>query len=163
MDDASTLLRFNDLTAVRSSRLLIVFIMTRRPTLFIFFFCSCIFCIYSYCHAIPCSILSLYANVFARAHENERERVIKRNWTICMNIIKRVTRMYMDKCSKVNMDTVTCNLIRAIDCSDKWRNVRVCNVRYDVYSNSFFSGWIASLIGRLFYIRVHEVKLDRTE
>jgi hypothetical protein len=57
----------------------------------------------------------------------------------------------------------TSNLVRAIRCSDKKRGDRMCTIRYDVYSNSLFSKCIISLIYILFRIRVHEVKLDRTE
>jgi hypothetical protein len=58
---------------------------------------------------------------------------------------------------------VSSNLVRAIHWLDKTRVVRDCTVRYDVYSNSFFSKCLAYLKCICVYIRVHEVKLDRTE
>jgi hypothetical protein len=55
------------------------------------------------------------------------------------------------------------NFVRSTHCLDKRRSGRVCTVRYNVCSNSPFSKCIPSLIRFWFYIRVHEVKLDRTE
>jgi hypothetical protein len=60
-------------------------------------------------------------------------------------------------------ESVTSNLVRAIDCSDKRRGDRMCTVRYDVYSNSPSSKCIVSLMCTLFYIGVHAVKVDWTE
>jgi hypothetical protein len=75
-----------------------------------------------------------------------------------------MTYFYILDTMFVNMIlSVTSNLVRAIHCSDKMRGPGVCIVRYDVYSNSFSSKCIVSLMCTLFYIRVHEVKLDRTE
>jgi hypothetical protein len=58
---------------------------------------------------------------------------------------------------------VTSNLVRAIHCSDKRRGVRVCAIRYDVYSNLPFFKCLVSLMCTLFSIRMYEVKLDRIE
>jgi hypothetical protein len=55
---------------------------------------------------------------------------------------------------------VTSNLVRAIDCSDKKRDDRMCTVRYDVYSNSPFSKCLVSLMCTFFYIGVHAVKVE---
>jgi hypothetical protein len=57
---------------------------------------------------------------------------------------------------------VTSNVVRDINCLDKRKSVRFCNIRYDIYSNLPFSKSIVSLILTYFLTCAYVVESDET-
>jgi hypothetical protein len=110
--------------------------------------------------------ITLLEYISMRTNKTSRKgffSTVKRWKKIVLAVEQRIIKSFFFLKYQSDIVDVTCNSIDEINQSDKRRGVRVCTVRYNVYSNSSFSKFLASLICVYFYIRVQVVKLDRTE